>query len=231
VDPASASKFNIATFAGNVGLGFVGSNTNAKLEVAGGDIVADNRNFVRVRYSGTSDSYRSSVGWNSLQLGNNGANYIIAGNTAAGGSLTFVVNASNDYTYTTPLPGSISAMTIAADGNISIPKTVTAFSYLYSSDRRLKEHIVPIDDSLLKIGKITGVTFDWKEGTQNAGKHDVGVIAQDVEQVLPEAVHTDEKGMKSVDYSRLVPLLISAINDQQKEIQDLKNEIEKLKQK
>ena len=105
---------------------------------------------------------------------------------------------------------------------------VYANSFLYTSDERLKENIVPLSDNLETLSQISGVSFTWKAGTPKAGQDDIGVIAQDVEKVVPEAVHTDAEGMKSVDYARLVPLLISAVNDQQKEINELKADIAEL---
>jgi hypothetical protein len=112
---------------------------------------------------------------------------------------------------------------------IDVTGTVRATSFIYSSDRRLKQDIAPISDPLIKISQLMGVSFVWKSGTPKAGEHDVGVIAQDVEKVVPEAVQTDASGYKAVDYARLVPLLISAINEQQKEIDDLKIQVAALR--
>jgi hypothetical protein len=106
----------------------------------------------------------------------------------------------------------------------------------YSSDKRLKENVIPIDDSIGKIKQIAGVYFDWKdkmEGTDfvPAQKHDVGVIAQDVQKILPEVVtlapfDTDSYGNSksgenylTVKYDKLVPLLIEAIKEQQSTIE------------
>jgi hypothetical protein len=89
-----------------------------------------------------------------------------------------------------------------------------ATAFLYASDRRLKENIAPLDNALYKLLQITGVSFDWRPGTPQAGKHDVGVIAQDVQKVLPEAVTTNPAtGMLAVDYPRLVPLVIDAVKE------------------
>ncbi len=105
---------------------------------------------------------------------------------------------------------------------------VYASQYLYSSDERLKEHIKPIYNSLWKVLQLKGVSFNWNSGARK-GQADIGVIAQDVEKVLPEAVHTDEKtGMLSVDYPRLVPLLINAIKEQKDEIEKLTKRIDAL---
>lgn len=91
---------------------------------------------------------------------------------------------------------------------------VTAFS-----DERLKENITTIPNALEKVMSLRGVSFD-KDGNRN-----IGVIAQEVEQVVPEVVKTedDEMGTKSVAYGNLVGLLIQAIKEQQAEIDSLKN--------
>jgi hypothetical protein len=109
-------------------------------------------------------------------------------------------------------------------GEIRATNNVTAY---YTSDKRLKENIVPIENALSKLGKIRGVTFDWTdEEIENRGgidgyfvrKNDVGVIAQEIESVLPEAVATRENGYKAVRYELIVPLLIEALKEQQKQI-------------
>lgn len=96
--------------------------------------------------------------------------------------------------------------------------------YFHNSDLRLKENIVVLD-GLDIISRLTGVSFNWKkDGTPSAG-----VIAQEVEVVLPEAVHTDAEGIKSVNYDALIAPLIEAVKAQQVEIEALKNEVETLK--
>jgi hypothetical protein len=102
----------------------------------------------------------------------------------------------------------------------------------FSSDRRLKDNILKIQSPLEKISKINGVTFNWNENqdTYPIGKKDIGVIAQDVEEVLPEIIETRDTGYLAVKYEKLTPLLIEAIKelnqkveDQQKIINDLLN--------
>ena len=92
----------------------------------------------------------------------------------------------------------------------------------YSSDKRLKDNITPITNPISKIMKINGYTFDWNKKQDTYNGHDVGVIAQEVEKVLPEVVETRENGYKAVKYDKMVPLLIEAIKDQQKQINELK---------
>jgi len=105
---------------------------------------------------------------------------------------------------------------------------VTATAFLYSSDQRLKDNITPIRGALAKIVELSGVNFSWKSGAR-AGQADVGVIAQEVQNVLPEAVNTDASGYLSVDYPKLVPLLIEAIKEQQSQISALKAEVDALR--
>jgi len=102
-------------------------------------------------------------------------------------------------------------------GEIRATNDVTAF---YSSDVALKENIVNIPNPLEAIKKLNGVLFDWKKSymDQRGGedgyfvrKKDVGVIAQEVEKVLPEAVAQRPDGIKAVKYDRLTCLLIEAV--------------------
>ncbi len=88
----------------------------------------------------------------------------------------------------------------------------TAAGCLSSSDRRLKENIQPLQNSLENILKIDAVTYDYIDKQRFGAQHQVGVIAQEVEKVYPEVVVTDEKtGMKAVAYDHLVAPLIEAV--------------------
>ena len=114
-------------------------------------------------------------------------------------------------------------------GRIDATNDVVAYS---TSDCRLKENIKPIKGALCKVIGVTGNTFNWKELSKeevktihgNKGK-DVGVIAQEIEEILPEAVTTRNNGYKAVNYEKIVPLLIEAIKEQQKQIDELKSKI------
>ena len=106
-------------------------------------------------------------------------------------------------------------------GEIRATGDVTAY---YSSDIRLKENIINISDPLEKLSYINGVEFDWipKEGIHSNEGHDVGVIAQEIEKILPELVTTRENGYKAVRYEKIVALLIEAVKEQQSQIDELK---------
>ncbi len=109
---------------------------------------------------------------------------------------------------------------------LDVAGTVGATAYYYTSDQSLKKNVYPLSGSLDKILKLKGVSFEWKKD----GRQEVGLIAQDVEQVYPEVVHTSETtGLKSVQYGNLIAPLIEALKEQQKQIDALKAEIEILK--
>jgi hypothetical protein len=97
----------------------------------------------------------------------------------------------------------------------------------YGSDERLKTNIEPITGSLNMLKQINGYYFDWKEmpGIHENEGRDIGVIAQEIESILPEIVTTRNNGYKAVKYEKLVALLIQAINEQQEQINELKNKI------
>lgn len=100
----------------------------------------------------------------------------------------------------------------------------------YTSDISLKTNIRPIENALDKLDKIRGVNFEWTKehldkcpnDTYFNKSHDVGVIAQEIEQVLPEVVSTRDDGIKAVKYDKIVPLLIQAIKELKAEVEELK---------
>jgi hypothetical protein len=106
--------------------------------------------------------------------------------------------------------------------NFYVQGDVVAFS---SSDRRLKDNLSPITNALDKVSKLTGYEFDWNENQSAYTGHDYGVVAQEVEEVLPELVQTREDGYKAVKYDKLVSVLIEAIKEQQKQIDELKSKL------
>ena len=108
--------------------------------------------------------------------------------------------------------------TIKADGDI------TAFA---SSDKRLKKNLEKIKDPIDKLDKINGYMFEWIEKVQihsNKGR-DTGVIAQEVEEIIPEITTTRGNGYKAVKYEKLIPLLIECIKDNKNEINKIKEHI------
>jgi hypothetical protein len=99
--------------------------------------------------------------------------------------------------------------------------TLTATIVTASSDARLKENVKPITGALALVNKLEGVLFNRIGQTHE----EIGVIAQQVEAVVPQLVFTDEEGMKSVAYANTVALLIEAIKEQQVQIEELKKKV------
>jgi hypothetical protein len=116
-------------------------------------------------------------------------------------------------------------------GEIRATNEITAY---YTSDKNLKTNVVTIENALGKLRQVSGVMFDWtdEEIARRGGedgyfvrKHDTGIIAQDVEAVLPEVVATREDGFKAVKYEKLAGLIIQAINELADQVDELKKKV------
>jgi len=125
-----------------------------------------------------------------------------------------------------------SAGTISLNGNVVINGIMTAWYYdsdgvLQQSDARLKTNVQPILDSLTKIQQLKGVTFDWKESNDPS----IGFIAQEVEPTFPELVSTNATtGLKSLNYSGIIPVLVEGMKEQQKQLDEYKKELDLLRE-
>ena len=113
----------------------------------------------------------------------------------------------------------VGANTAGATGEVRATGNITAY---YSSDIALKENLNPIDNALNKVMSITGYNFDWIDShiEERGGedgyfvrKKDVGIVAQEIEKILPEAVADRVDGTKGVKYEQIIPLLVEAIKD------------------
>lgn len=111
---------------------------------------------------------------------------------------------------------------LANCGNVA--KRIDRADRLPSSDKKLKTNITPIENALDKVLSLNGVEFDFLDEKNYGylGKHQLGVVAQQVETVVPELVTTNPDGYKGVSYQHLTVLLIEAMKEQQKEIEELK---------
>ena len=140
---------------------------------------------------------------------------------------TIVDNTSTNATYY-PVMSSTNAGTLTTASVSSTKLTfnpstgqLTAVALISSSDRNLKENITTIDNAMEIIQQLRGVGFSWKEN----GKKSYGVIAQELETILPELVGTDGNNFKSVSYLPLIGFLIEAIKQQQVEISNIKQDL------
>ena len=152
--------------------------------------------------------YASAHVWNQLNGGSHGLHLNYTRSNFTDQNTTCTIYDGKKQWIAQFHPGS-RAMVVAGD--------IVAF---WSSDKALKDNIENIDNPLEKITKLNGVTFEWNDKQCTHTGKDVGVIAQDVEQVIPEAVTTRENGYKAVKYEKIIPLLIESI----KELKD-RNEV------
>jgi hypothetical protein len=119
---------------------------------------------------------------------------------------------------------------------LDVSGSAHASSFPTSSDNRLKKNVKPLSGVLEKLNKIRGVSFDWNEKYENMGRatghREIGVIAQEVENVFPELVTKwGQEDFRAVDYSRMTAVLIEAVKEQQRQIEELKGRIVKLEKK
>ena len=130
-----------------------------------------------------------------------------------------VLGADNNYAFvTTADSGNVGIGTTGPANILTIQQTSAtdpiADAWTVYSSKRWKENIAPLNNSLDKIMQLQGVSFNWKAD----GKYDIGLIAEDIGKIVPEAVAYEENGIdaKSVDYNKIVPLLIESAKEQQK---------------
>jgi hypothetical protein len=113
-------------------------------------------------------------------------------------------------------------------GSITCDGDIIAY---YTSDERLKENIEPITNALDKVNAISGVTFDWNETAKEIllsakdAPRQVGVMAQRVNEVMPELVVTRPNGYMAVDYEKMCVLLLEAVKELSQQVTDLKSQV------
>lgn len=139
-----------------------------------------------------------------------------------GGSGTTVVNVNTLPYASVSSPGvvKVDGITIAINNG-----TISVVGTLLASDQRLKDHIEPLINPLAINRALQGVSFTYR-ANQRAS---IGVLAQDVERVLPELVETDTEGYKSVNYSGLAGLFVECVKTLENEIAALRQEIQQLR--
>ena len=139
----------------------------------------------------------------------------------ASGAITF----SNSTASTSKTTGAVIVTGgVGISGALNVGGDVVAYA---SSDERLKDNIELISNPIEKVQSLKGVTWNWNDNADELQQSlpNVGVIAQDVEKVLPELVTDRDNGFKGVDYAKLTGLLIEAVKDQQKQIDELKSKL------
>lgn len=97
------------------------------------------------------------------------------------------------------------------------------------SDEKLKNNIRKLKNCLSKIKKISSIYFDWNEKQQTYRGRDIGLIAQEVESEFPQAICETKEGYKKIDYQKMIPVLVSSVQEQQERINKIKQKIKNVK--
>ncbi len=139
---------------------------------------------------------------------------------ASGGIIYNNTGTPNGFQFRTN--GNITRFQILNNGNANLTGILTQ-----SSDSRLKRNIVPIQNSLQKITQLNGYNYYWNDKNLDNSLQ-TGLLAQEVQILFPQLVIEDKEGMLSVNYSGLIPVLIESIKEQQKQIDNLKKQVQKL---
>jgi hypothetical protein len=225
---AGANRLHISQF-GNVGIGT--DSPQSKLHVSSGGAT---ETTLIVGASGTLSNVSSRIFLNegeagatnskdygfSLAYDGSGAAYaplvantfgILRHNDSAGGAAALVINRGNGYV---GINDNTPSYQLDVSGTIRATGDVIAYS-----DIRVKSNIRTIDSALDKVTSLRGVYFDRRDNKLAS----TGVIAQEIEKVLPEVVHTDSNGMKAVAYGNIVGVLIESIKELKAQIDELKS--------
>ncbi|HUV13978.1 MAG TPA: tail fiber domain-containing protein, partial [Acidobacteriota bacterium] len=150
--------------------------------------------------------------------------FVLGTNASGPGQGEFVLN---DLGQAVGGPGA-RRMTVTNEGNVVFTGQVTATGFIQSSSREYKTDIETLEDSSDKVQQLRGVGFNWKE----TGERSIGLIAEEVAEVLPESVAWEKDGTKAVgvNYGSLVGLLVEATKEQRTKIDSQNLEIEQLRE-
>ena len=216
---------NPITTTGTIGIGqavaTTSSPTFAAITSSGGVSIGGQLSFIQANPTISASSY----------IGLPGGLYVSGGTLYSQVIIYARGGLANDSAASLTISGGTSNITNVT-GALNATSEITA----YSSDARLKENVTTISDPLGKLAQIRGVMFDWSDRAKSLGfdpkhKHDVGVIAQDIQKILPEAIRPapfdiDEDGVSSksgenyltVQYEKLTALLIEAVKELKAEV-------------
>ncbi len=191
-----------------------------------GDIALGTRtsgNYVASMTAGTGITVGTATGEGSTPvITNTGVTSNVAGTGVSVSGATGAVTISIGQSVATSASPTFAGLTI--NGAITATGDITAF---FTSDKRHKNTIQNIPNALEKVSKLNGVTWEWNEDVNEVTKSTpkTGLIAQEVQEVLPEVVREREDGFLSLDYSKMVGLLVEAIKEQQSQIEELKSKL------
>ena len=219
----------------------VGTNTRMTLQTNGNLGVGTTNPAARIHATGTYSYVSGDDAMLKIKSVNNGG----CCGTEAITLQTSIDNRTDDYTIASyggderhvlalqPQGGYVGVGTINPTYKLHVNGRLRTTGINETSDIRLKKNIVPIESALDKVADMNGVTYNWR--TEEYPNHGLsedlqhGLIAQELEEIIPELVLTDSDGFKSIEYTHLVPVLIEAIkelkktNDIQSELLNVQN--------
>ena len=235
----AAGAYNRSSGVGSVALGFhnVAGATNSEatgiadssigqVAFGYGTLASGNAAFTSGRGTEASGSYSKASGY--YTTASDYGSFVIGSWNSSGSSATSSTSFSTSAPAFVIGNGTASnaksdAFKVMFNGDATLGNDLTVSGDItISSDARLKSNIVSLGATLSKLLLIDGKSYDMK------GKEKIGVLAQEVKQVFPELVSTDENDMYSVNYQGLVPILINAIKEQDDKISRLENLVEQL---
>jgi hypothetical protein len=219
------------TLSGDSG-SYTGTSGTVGFTIAGGTNVTtsmDGFGTITIDATSSGATYTAGAG-----IDINGSNVISVESDLTGDVVTFGEDSSNYMTIQTSTGHRFSTngaekMRLELDGDLHVDGDVVAYSTTVS-DERLKDDVQTIDNALETIEKLRGVSYVWNKGNRQ-GKKDIGLIAQEVEKVIPEIVHDkkmaliDDEVYKTIDYEKLVGVLIESVKELSAEVKDLKKRI------
>jgi len=217
---------NTPSYTANSGASYANSAFTTANTAANNTTIASS--YANSAFSVANNAVTSTNGTIAWATANSAASYANGAFIKANNSLTAGSN-----TATSVQLGSLGIGTAASGttGEIRATNEVTAY---YSSDARLKENIQTIENALDKLRQLNGVMFDWTDEVimQRGGedgyfvrKHDTGLIAQQVEEVLPEVVADRQDGYKAIKYEKMAGLIIQGINELSGEVKTIKERL------
>ena len=202
--------------------------------VSNGSLIMDKGDFI---YSDDNSYLRKIIGHTTggtIEVGQAGTALIsqinlipgTAGNSAVKVNGNTVWNAGNDGSGSGLDADTCDGQHLGTSASVQFGSVLSTGNVTAYSDRRIKENITPITEALSKVQKLTGNTYTRNDQEDTATRY-AGLIAQEVEEVLPEAVREADDGIKVLDYNATIALLVESIKELKSEVDDLKAQLEK----
>ena len=237
VGTAAATEFMTVNSSGNVGIGTTSPSQPLHVDASGGGVVRVTRlgnsasAYGQLEHDGTNTTLKSSAqlifnsgGSETARINSSGT--LLVGGTSSGQDDSFAASSSGNITIARASGSSRTMASFLNGGSTvgSIVTSTTATAYNTSSDARLKD-VTGEARGLEVINELNPVSYNWKAD----GKADEGLIAQEVQEIVPNAVSGSEEEHYQMDYSKLVVHLVKAVKEQQTQIEALQSEINLLK--